>query len=153
MNKKQLTKNVIEELMKTGLSGYNQVVYNFINLKDYESAYSYVDKKMDFIIDELLDMSDEDLTLFAYCCAMVESYAKARAALKVLFEDADTMKDEEHLDLFGLIADALCHLKSKHNKKAKALLNMAVKLEPNDFHFGADECLIEQAKELLKKLY
>ena len=35
---------------------------------------------------------------------------------------------------------------NKYFKKAKALLNMAVKQEPNDFHFGADECLIEQAK-------
>ena len=143
MNEKEL-----QVLMDEGISGYNKIVYHFITAKDFQNAFKYADMKMEKIIDECLNMSDEDLSLIAYLYAMVGNFTSSRATLKVLYEDGDYMRDEAKLDLYGSLAAVLCHKKSGHSKKVKALLKQVLSFKPNVSHLGVDEILLAQAKEM-----
>jgi hypothetical protein len=152
MKKDKLTKKEIKELIKQGVPGYDQVVYQLIKSGEFEEAYYYVDKKMDYIIKKLLDMSDEDLSLLAYIEAMIGDYQLIKAALDNLYENGDVMIDEKHLDLYGTLASALYHKNKNHNRRYKALLKQALKFKPDENHCGADEYLLIQAKSLLEEV-
>lgn len=152
MAKNKISKKEIKELIKQGVPGYDIAIYRLIAIGEFELAYQYVDKKMDYIIKKLFDMSDEDLSLFAYVAAMLGDFKMVKAALDNLYENGDVMVDEKHLDIFGTFAAALYHNDKNHNRKYKSLLKQVLKFKPNENHYGADEYLLKQAKDLLNQI-
>ena len=145
-----VTADPFESNPNLSVAELNKLIYRSIVAKEYESAYRYADQKMNKIIEDLLNMADEDLTLLAYTEAMTGEWRLVKDTLQVLYEDGDVQVDEEHLDLYGLVAAALWHLRRKHGRRAKELLLLAAKCEPTKNHLGADEAVLQQVAELLK---
>ncbi len=145
-----MTADPFEPNPNLSVAELNKLIYRSIVAKEYESAYRYADQKMNKVTEDLLNMADEDLALLAYTEAMTGEWRLVKDTLQVLYENGDVQVDEEHLDLYGLVAAALWHLRRKHGRRAKVLLLLAAKCEPTKNHLGADEAVLQQVAELLE---
>ena len=146
-----MNENELRALVEEGVSGYDKIIYSFIVEKDFAHARDYAERKMDFIVEEYLDMSDEDLALIAYAFAMTGNFESAEATLDVLYEDGDVMKTVDKLNLFGSMAAALCFQKVHNKGMKRVMLEQTLSFAPDASHCGADEVVLAQAKEMLEE--